>query len=314
MSRCLGSTSVTSRSPMRIAPSLTSSSPAMQRKRVVLPQPDGPTSTMNSPSWIVRSTQSTARTPFGNVLTTVCSSMPATSRSALQPGRHDPARELSLQGEERHYRRQREHHRAGKRGGYQRDLLSRVVVARGDLHTQRSQPVGQKQLGPDVLAPPAGAEQHERDCERSSRVRQVDLQERPEVAAAVDRGSVVELGREAGIELAEEEDQEGVSGDAPDQPGPARRVHPELDDDPEGRNENDRERDQRRPEHEDEDGVATPGPHAREGVTGESARDDRRHRRNEGEDGRVPEVVREREQFRPRKAVIVPVRGPRYDG
>ncbi|KUW05703.1 hypothetical protein AWF53_26540 [Escherichia coli] len=36
----------------QIWPSLTGSSPASRRSRVLFPQPDGPTSTTNSPSWI----------------------------------------------------------------------------------------------------------------------------------------------------------------------------------------------------------------------------------------------------------------------
>src|SRR4051794_16738460 len=60
MSRLLGGTSVTSRSSMKTAPSSTGSSPANIRRVVDLPQPDGPTSTMNSPSPISRSKPGTA--------------------------------------------------------------------------------------------------------------------------------------------------------------------------------------------------------------------------------------------------------------
>ena len=42
MSRSLGGMWVTSRSPMKILPALTSSSPASIRRVVDLPQPDGP--------------------------------------------------------------------------------------------------------------------------------------------------------------------------------------------------------------------------------------------------------------------------------
>ena len=65
MSRSFGATSLTSRSPMRISPPETSSSPAIMRSKVDLPQPDGPTSTTNSPSAISRSTlvQHAAREP-----------------------------------------------------------------------------------------------------------------------------------------------------------------------------------------------------------------------------------------------------------
>ena len=55
MSRSLGGVLVMSRSPMKIFPEFTSSSPASIRRVVDLPQPEGPTRTMNSPSRISRS-------------------------------------------------------------------------------------------------------------------------------------------------------------------------------------------------------------------------------------------------------------------
>src|ERR1043166_215573 len=60
MSRSLGGTSLTRSPPIRISPSVTSSRPAIMRKVVLLPQPDGPTSTMNSLSAISRSMPRTA--------------------------------------------------------------------------------------------------------------------------------------------------------------------------------------------------------------------------------------------------------------
>ena len=50
MPRSLGSSQVTFLPLMKIWPSDTSSRPAMQLSRVDLPQPDGPSRTMNSPS------------------------------------------------------------------------------------------------------------------------------------------------------------------------------------------------------------------------------------------------------------------------
>ena len=50
MSRSFGGTLLTTRSPMRISPPVMFSSPAIMRSSVDLPQPDGPTSTTNSPS------------------------------------------------------------------------------------------------------------------------------------------------------------------------------------------------------------------------------------------------------------------------
>ena len=52
MSRSLGSTSFISLSPMYSSPPVISSRPAIIRRVVDLPQPEGPTSTMNSLSAI----------------------------------------------------------------------------------------------------------------------------------------------------------------------------------------------------------------------------------------------------------------------
>src|SRR5437764_4324612 len=79
MSRSFGERSLTMRSPMRIVPSLISSRPATIRRAVVLPHPEGPTKTMNSPSWMRRSSSSTARVPSGYTLPTPWNSMSATT-------------------------------------------------------------------------------------------------------------------------------------------------------------------------------------------------------------------------------------------
>src|SRR5512143_3200557 len=50
MSRSFGSRLLTTRPPTTISPSLTASRPATIRSAVDLPQPEGPTMTMNSPS------------------------------------------------------------------------------------------------------------------------------------------------------------------------------------------------------------------------------------------------------------------------
>ena len=52
MLRSLAATRLTTRSPMEISPVLMSSSPAIMRSSVDLPQPDGPTSTTSSLSAI----------------------------------------------------------------------------------------------------------------------------------------------------------------------------------------------------------------------------------------------------------------------
>src|SRR5215468_5101725 len=59
MSRSIGGTSLTTVSSIRISPEVTASSPAIMRKVVVLPHPEGPTKTTNSLSWMCRSTSFT---------------------------------------------------------------------------------------------------------------------------------------------------------------------------------------------------------------------------------------------------------------
>jgi hypothetical protein len=49
MSRSLGGTPFTTRSPILISPEVTLSRPAIMASKVDLPQPEGPTSTTNSP-------------------------------------------------------------------------------------------------------------------------------------------------------------------------------------------------------------------------------------------------------------------------
>src|ERR1700694_345331 len=62
MSRSLGGTSLTLSVPMKMSPPEASSRPAIMRSVVLLPQPDGPTSTRNSLSGISRLTLRTAST------------------------------------------------------------------------------------------------------------------------------------------------------------------------------------------------------------------------------------------------------------
>src|SRR4030065_1696472 len=65
LSRSFGATSFTKRPSIRIDPSVTTSKPAIIRRIVDFPHPEGPTSTRNSPSPIVKPTSPTARVPSG---------------------------------------------------------------------------------------------------------------------------------------------------------------------------------------------------------------------------------------------------------
>src|SRR5919108_4413110 len=80
MSRSRDGTWLTTRSPIFRTPREMSSSPATIRSAVVFPQPDGPTRTMNSPSWISRSRPLTAVVPSAYVFVTPSNETPATQR------------------------------------------------------------------------------------------------------------------------------------------------------------------------------------------------------------------------------------------
>src|SRR5579864_666292 len=77
MSRSRDGTWLTIRSPILRTPLEMSSSPATMRRAVVLPHPDGPTSTMNSPSWISRFRSWTAVVPSAYVFVTRSNDTPA---------------------------------------------------------------------------------------------------------------------------------------------------------------------------------------------------------------------------------------------
>ena len=63
--------------PIQTDPAVGGSRPATSRKRVLLPDPDGPTIARNSPSSTVRSTPRTASTPFANAFPSPRNTTPA---------------------------------------------------------------------------------------------------------------------------------------------------------------------------------------------------------------------------------------------
>src|SRR4051794_17648167 len=79
MSRSFGATSLTPRSPIRSSPALTASRPAAIRSDVVLPQPDGPTSTIRDPSSTLRFRSETATVPSSNTFVTPSNTISATT-------------------------------------------------------------------------------------------------------------------------------------------------------------------------------------------------------------------------------------------
>src|SRR5882724_11942122 len=100
MSRSLGSTPLTMRPSIATVPALTVSSPATMRNRVDLPQPDGPTTTTNSPSATAQLTPcTTSRVPYDlrtpSRVTVAISSAPSDFVAPAKAGTHQSAPETA---------------------------------------------------------------------------------------------------------------------------------------------------------------------------------------------------------------------------
>src|SRR5215212_1906276 len=128
MSRSLGVRSFTTSPPIETVPSVISSSPATMRSAVVLPQPEGPTRTRNSPSRASSVRSMTACTPPSYVLPTSSNVTSATSpllpSSTLDRAARQALDDEPLQGEEQQRRRdRRQEHARGERPPLLRVLL-----------------------------------------------------------------------------------------------------------------------------------------------------------------------------------------------
>src|SRR4051812_29870521 len=109
MSRSLESRSLITRSSMSISPPLIGSSPASMRSSVDLPQPEGPTSTTNSPSamsklmpWMILNLPKFFSTPRKDT-----DAMRTLSGSALHGAGGEAADHVALEGVVDRRRRQR---------------------------------------------------------------------------------------------------------------------------------------------------------------------------------------------------------------
>src|SRR4051794_16856231 len=101
---------------MRMSPAVMSSSPTIMRSNVDLPQPDGPTRIMNSPSSISSSTSFTASVPSGNVRLTWSMRMLAIARSPLYCTGREPGDDAALEDQHHDDDRNRDDDRGGGDG------------------------------------------------------------------------------------------------------------------------------------------------------------------------------------------------------
>src|SRR5215472_9673452 len=150
MSRSLGGRSLTISPPIKISPAVTSSSPAIIRNVVLLPQPDGPTRTTNSLSGISRLMLRTAST-LSNRLTTLRSETSAMTYLALGGAGGETGDVIVHQKSVDHERRRRGEERASHQhspfihvgadqaryGANGEDLLVRRVEERHRIHECR---------------------------------------------------------------------------------------------------------------------------------------------------------------------------------
>src|SRR5215211_6726818 len=133
MSRSRGATRLTTRSPIRISPSVTDSRPASIRSAVVLPEPDGPTSTRNSPSAAASVSSRTASTASKRLVTSSYSTR--ATRLPLDRAREHAADEVPLEEDVEHDDRRGDDHGAR---GEQREVGR--VPAREERQAERRRP------------------------------------------------------------------------------------------------------------------------------------------------------------------------------
>src|SRR5262245_35221168 len=192
MRRRPGGSSVTSRSPMRIRPASIFSSPASPRSSVVLPQPDGPSSTMNSRSATARLTSLVAMTlpnvlvtrskrtpairpPFGVILRRHKGSLPREA-SSRHPAPH--VEEVLADEEDDEQRRGEQEEPSGDAVGERR-----LARRRQDLRRQRAVPQREYRGGEHVV-PGDDEDEDRRGRQPRERQREDDLAHRAEPAAA----------------------------------------------------------------------------------------------------------------------------------
>src|SRR5882724_3777325 len=197
MSRSIGGTSLTTVLSIRMSPEVMASRPAIMRRVVVLPQPDGPTKTTNSLSWICRSTSFTTcvRSNFLLSLWTMTSAMTLSFDRAGKAGN-------IVFDEERIDDRHRD--RAQQRARHQRPPEEDVATnqLRGDAHghgllVRR----GQEDEGVDEFVPRQGEGDDAGRQDAGHRHRNDDVEHRLPARGAVDAGALLQLLRD-GLEVA----------------------------------------------------------------------------------------------------------------
>src|SRR5579864_2782797 len=212
MSRSRGGRSFTTRSPIATSPLVMSSSPAIIRKAVVFPQPDGPTRQTNSPSAMSRSRRSTAR-PFapGYRFVRLLNETRATEPSLLgrssfhRAGEH-AAHEVALEREEDDERDDDRDHRARRDDpvvGGERACL----VVQEDRERLMDVAPEEDERHEEVVPDPDELEDRQRRSRRKAE-RQHDLVEQLPLAGALDARRLQQVAWYPDEEVPHQEDAE----------------------------------------------------------------------------------------------------------
>src|SRR5437899_2743756 len=191
---------------MRMRPYEGRSSPASMRSVVVLPQPDGPTRTMNSPASRERFKSSTA-VSAPKILWTPSNLTSASMSAPHRAAEAERAAEISgheqVQDDHREREQQREHGQVAElekpvRAHEVVDLDRSWLVVRVAVEDERD----------DECAPRVDERVDGRHRDPRNGERQYHLAENAEGARAVDRRRVLELGRHRVDEVLHEPDRE----------------------------------------------------------------------------------------------------------
>src|SRR5215831_15595352 len=153
--RLAGGTLLTSTPSISIRPPVTSSSPAISRSKVDLPQPDGPTKTTNSPSSISRSTDGMTVTSPKDLFTPFRMIFPLMPKSpgyrpSFDRSERQTAHQLPLGEPAEHQDRRHRHGRCRRKLGLEQPLGARIG---GDEGRQRRRLRGRQIQGPERLVP-----------------------------------------------------------------------------------------------------------------------------------------------------------------
>src|SRR6201991_1179155 len=211
MSRSFGARSLTTSPPIFRSPSEMSSSPAIIRRAVDFPHPDGPTRIISSPSRISRFMCLTASKPSGYRLTTSSNSISAISRwllSALDRA-GGQARDDALL-EEQHEEDQRNRDDDGCRRDRPQGQLE--LRGPGEERDRRGNRAGARRRGErdreQELVPDPDERQDARGREARCRQWDHDLAERLEVRRPVDERRLLEILRDLLEERHEDVDRQ----------------------------------------------------------------------------------------------------------